>query len=208
MSETKIKNIIFDLGNTLVYFDFSYFYDGVARLEKKLNPAAMKRFIAENKLGDKLCKGTLNHKEFFRILKKKFNLKIGFSDFIYLYSDIFWSNNSMKGFLEKLSRTRRFRLYLLSNTDSYHINFIDKNFPFVRLLKNRALSYKIGSIKPQRKIFLEALKKFGINKEETLLIDDMKDNCEAARKIGISAIQYKTHSAFLKQFTKLIKQRK
>lgn len=208
MSETKIKNIIFDLGNTLVYFDFNYFYDGVARLEKKLNPVAMKKFIAEKQLGNKLCKGTLKHKEFFRILKKKFNLKIGFNDFIYLYTDIFWSNNSMKGFLEKLSRTRRFRLYLISNTDSYHINFIDKNFPFVRLLKNRVLSYRVGSIKPQRKIFLEALKKFRINKEETLLIDDMKDNCETARKLGMSAIQYKSHPAFLKQFTKLIKQRK
>mgnify|MGYP000858773011 CR=1 FL=1 len=206
MTDTKIKNIIFDLGNTLVYFDFNYFYDGVARLEKKLNPAAMKRFISEKKLADKLCKGTLNHKEYFRILKKKFNLKIGFNDFIYLYCDIFWSNNSMKGFLEKLSRTKRFRLYLLSNVDSYHINFIDKNFPFVRLLKNRVLSYKTGSIKPQRKIFLEALRKFRINREETVLIDDMKDNCESARKIGINAIQYKSHKVFLNQFTKIIKQ--
>ena len=65
----EIKNILFDLGNTLVYFDFWYFYDGVARLEKKQNPVKFKKFINESKFPDKLSMGKLKHKDFFKILK-------------------------------------------------------------------------------------------------------------------------------------------
>ena len=200
----EIKNILFDLGNTLVYFDFWYFYDGVARLEKKLNPVKFKKFINESKFPDKLSMGKLKHKDFFKILKKKFCLKIGFDDFINLYVDIFWTNTNMKIFVEKLSKTKRFKMILLSNTDSYHIKFIDNNFPFVKLLKNRVLSFRVNSIKPQKKIFVETLRKYKLKSHETLLIDDMRPNIKAAQELGIKAIHYKEHRKFMRQFTKIV----
>jgi len=200
-----LQNIIFDLGNTLLYFDFCYFYDRIAEREKNLNPAAMKKFIHLNRFDIKLMKGNLRHKDFFRIIKKKFNLKIGYSDFIFFYSDVFWANAPMKNFLEKIERVKKFRLFLLSNTDTVHINFIDKNFPFVRLLKKRVLSYKVRSVKPQKVIFKHTLRKFRLKAQETLLIDDMKENIESAAELGINGIHYRNHKSFLKQFSALVK---
>ena len=126
--QTGIKNLIFDLGNTLVYFDLGYFYNGIAEREKKLNALKFKKYIIKNKLDIKLITGRLNHRDFFKKLKKKFELKIGYEDFIYFYSDIFWVNENMKRFLEKISRVKKYKLFLLSNTDSPHITFIDNNF--------------------------------------------------------------------------------
>ncbi|MBK8550385.1 MAG: hypothetical protein IPL53_04710 [Ignavibacteria bacterium] len=90
MPSSKIKNIILDLGNTLVYFDYCYFYDGVAKLEKKVNAGKLKKYFVDNKFDIKIGSGKLNIKQAFKILKKKFNLRIGYSDFYYLYCDIFW----------------------------------------------------------------------------------------------------------------------
>ncbi len=205
MKSVGIENIIFDLGNTLVYFDFCYFYDRIAHLEKKLNPSKFRKFINDKKLGIKLTKGTLDHKTFFRILKKKFDLKIGYDDFKYFYSDVFWINNQMKNFLDKISRIKKYKLFLLSNTDALHMNFIDKNFPFVGVLKNRVLSYKVGMIKPQKVIFRYTLKKYNLNPEKTLIIDDIKENILSASSLGIKTILYKNHRSFIKKFSALAK---
>lgn len=203
--KSGIKNIIFDLGNTLVYFDLGYFYSGVAEREKRLNAAKFKKFIIKNRLDIKLITGRLNHKDFFRKLKRKFDLKIGYNDFIYFYSDIFWVNENMKRFLEKISRVKKYKLYLLSNTDSPHINFIDKNFPFIKIIKNRVLSYKINMAKPDKKIFKYTIDKFKLLPEETVLIDDIKENLLSAQKLGINTIHYSSHRKFTSEFSRLIK---
>lgn len=205
MYKSCIKNIIFDLGNTLVYFDFSYFYNGIAEREKKLNALKFKKYIVDNKIDIKLITGRLSHKDFFRKLKKKFDLRIGYDDFIFFYSDIFWVNPNMKKFLEKISRIKKYKLYLLSNTDSPHITFIDNNFPFVRLIKKRVLSYKVHMAKPQKKIFKYTIEKFKLLPEETVLVDDMKDNILSAQSFGIKTILYKNHRKFTSEFSRLVK---
>jgi HAD superfamily hydrolase (TIGR01509 family) len=200
-----VENIIFDLGNTLVYFDFCYFYDRVALHEKNLNARSFKNYINKNKLDLKITRGTISIKDVFKILKRKFRLKIGYSDFLFFYSDIFWVNNSMKIFVEKIARINRFKIFLLSNTDPTHINFIDRNFPFVRLLKKRVLSYKVRLNKPQKKIFQHVLEKYKLEPSKTLLIDDIKENVLVSESLGIKAIHYKNHKTFLKQFSRLNK---
>jgi glucose-1-phosphatase len=201
----KVRNIIFDLGNTLVFFDHSYFFNGIAEREKHLNVAKLKKYIVKNKIDLKLISGRMNHKEYFRKLKKKFDLKIGYADFMYFYSDVFWENPNMKRLLEKISRIKKYKLYLLSNTDAPHMNFIDKNFPYVKILKNRVLSYKVHMYKPQKKIFRYMLDKYKLDAESTLLIDDMPDNVKSASALGMNAIHYKVHKKFMSEFSRVLK---
>lgn len=205
MAQAKIKNIIFDLGNTLIYYDFYYFYNGVAQLERRLNVNKFVKHITEKKLDRDLFTGRINHKQFFKILKKKFNLKIGFKDFIYLYSDIFWENAQMLKFLEKLLEEKNYKVFLLSNTDSAHYNFIANNYPIIKLIKNRILSYKIKMVKPEKKIFKYVMNKYGLKPKETILIDDVKENILSASKCGIKTIHYKSHKKFQRELNKLLK---
>ncbi len=205
LKNTGIKNIVFDLGNTLVYFDFSYFFNGISEREKKLSAIKFKKYIIDNKIDVKLMSGRLKHKDLFRHLKKKFDLKIGYNDFIYFYSDIFWANTNMKKFLEKISRIKKYKLFLLSNTDSVHIAFIDNNIPFVKLIKNRVLSYKVKIIKPNKKIFKHLLEKYKLVPEETIYIDDLKDNVLSAQNLGIKTIHYSHHKKFTSEFSALVK---
>ena len=51
------------------------------------------------------------------------------------------------------------------------------------------LSYELGMAKPQPAIFAEALRLAGMEAEETLFIDDLKANCDAARGLGIHVWQ-------------------
>ena len=207
MHTRGIQNIIFDLGNTLVYYDFCYFYDRLAQREIGLNAFKLRKFIIDNKYDIKVCKGILKHKDFFTIVKKKFKLRTSYSDFTYFYADIFWANSSMKIFLERIARIKKFKLFLMSNTDPVHINFLDKNFPFVKIIRNRILSYKAGHVKPQKVFFKYALKKYKLIPKDTVLIDDIKKNIIAAKSAGMNAIHYTNHKKFLKQFGMLLRSR-
>lgn len=202
MSSPRIKNIIFDLGNTLIFFDYCYFYDGVARLEKKLNANKFRKFIIDKKLDIKLATARIDHKGYFRHLKKQFDLKISYADFIYLYCNIFWENTDMRKFMEELVKNKKYKVFLLSNIDTTHYTYLCKNFPFFRLIKNQVLSYKVRSVKPEKKIFKHILEKYKLDPAETCLIDDMRLNIKAAEKLGIQTFHYTSHKRFLKEFKK------
>lgn len=186
-----------------MYFDYCYFYDGVAKLEKKVNARKLKKYFVDNKFDIKIGSGKLNIKQAFKILKKKFNLRIGYADFYYLYCDIFYENSPMKNFLENNLLDSEYRLFMLSNVDSSHINFINNNFPYVRNIKKRVLSYKARSVKPDKKIYRHAIEKFKIDPYETLFVDDLKKNILTAKSLGFSTIHYTSHKRFLREFKKL-----
>lgn len=205
MPSGKIKNIILDLGNTLVYFDYCYFYDGIAKLEKKVYARSLKKYFVDNKFDIKIGSGKLNIKQAFKILKKKFNMRIGYADFYYLYCDIFWENTYMKNFLENKLLDSGYKLFMLSNVDSSHINFIDNNFPYVKNVKKRILSYKVRCIKPDKKIYRHIIDKFKLNPEESIFIDDLRSNILSAKAAGFNTIHYTSHKKFLKEFIRLTK---
>ena len=50
------------------------------------------------------------------------------------------------------------------------------------------LSYEMHLIKPSAEIFIEVLRFSGIKAQETLFIDDTKENCEAAKQQGINTL--------------------
>lgn len=206
MTNHKIKNIILDLGNTLIYFDYCYFFDGVAKLEKRVNARKFKKYFVDNKFDVKIGSGRLNIQQTFKILKKKFNLGISYSDFYYLYCDIFWENTAMKNFLENKLLDSGYRLFMLSNVDSSHINFADNNFPYIKNIRKRVLSYKVKSVKPEKKIYKYLIEKNKIVPEESILIDDLKANILKAKSFGINTIHYTSHKKFLKEFNRLTKQ--
>lgn len=50
-------------------------------------------------------------------------------------------------------------------------------------------SCRVQMRKPFPDIYLYTLEKLGLNAEECIFIDDLKMNCDAARKLGMASIQ-------------------
>lgn len=111
----------------------------------------------------------------------------------------------MKNFLENRLIESNYKIILLSNIDSSHINFIDHNFPYVRLIRKRILSYKVGAIKPDKKIFKHLIQKYNIKPEESIFIDDVKMNILSAKALSFNTIHYTSYKKFSTEFNKLIK---
>ena len=92
-------------------------------------------------------------------------------------------------FLQKLSK--KYRLFLLSNTDSIHIDTFEQEngisfySDFYQCFEKVYFSFEMGMRKPDAEIFNFVLKTHGLSEKRTLFVDDKKENTDAALSLGL-----------------------
>lgn len=92
-------------------------------------------------------------------------------------------------FLKKLKAEGRYKLILMSNTNHLHIDWVKQNIDFFEEFKNCFdafyLSQEINLRKPDPEIYEYVLEQHDLKPQETLFVDDTKENTLAAAKLGI-----------------------
>jgi FMN phosphatase YigB (HAD superfamily) len=95
-------------------------------------------------------------------------------------------------FIQELAESKKYRLFLLSNTNDLHISWIKNNWglklynSFKICFEQFYLSHEINLRKPNHTIYEFVLKANNLIAEETFFIDDTKENTVAAKMLGIS----------------------
>jgi putative hydrolase of the HAD superfamily len=181
-----IQTVFSDLGNVLVRFDNGIFLRNAAAYSP-LNEAEMAAAVSENLpiVRDFEC-GRISPGEFYRHARRILKLDIEQPAFFDIYSDIFQPRPREIRLLRELKG--RCRLVLLSNTDPKRFGFIMERFPEIGFFDAAVLSYQAGWIKPDRRIFEIALRRTEAPPEACLFIDDLRENTDAARRLGMSVI--------------------
>ncbi len=93
------------------------------------------------------------------------------------------------------------RLALLSNTDPIHSEHLEKHFAFVRRFPVRVYSCDIGSRKPFPLIYRTTLHSLGVAARDAVYIDDVLEFAEAARGLGLDAIQFESPAQLIDQLS-------
>ena len=65
------------------------------------------------------------------------------------------------------------------------------------------ISYEVHSIKPDHAIYRHILDKYDLKPEESMFFDDRAENVEAARDLGIEAVQITSEDMLLEILNKL-----
>lgn len=92
-------------------------------------------------------------------------------------------------FLQKLSK--KYRLFLLSNTDSIHIETFEQESgasfysDFYQCFEKVYFSFEIGMRKPDAETFNYLIQKHELSVKNTLFVDDKKENTDAALSLGL-----------------------
>lgn len=198
-----IKNIIFDLGNVLVNVEYERFINKV--LASGVTEERYKDFFKGANyrlLGYE--SGEITTEQFAQRCIDGLSLKMSISEFSESFNDMFSEINEMSSLVKELAESGKYGLYLLSNTSPLHFEYIKENYSYVNLLHKFALSYELKALKPDDEIYERTISHLSIDPEESLFIDDLPENCEAAKKFGIRTICYdkKDHDSFLKNFVK------
>ncbi|RDY61310.1 HAD family hydrolase [Flagellimonas nanhaiensis] len=95
-------------------------------------------------------------------------------------------------YIENIVSENKYRLFLLSNTNELHIDFVKQQMGmeqyhrFKNLFEVFYLSYEMGMRKPDAEIYEFVLSKNNLAPSETLFVDDTKENTDTAAGIGIN----------------------
>ena len=86
------------------------------------------------------------------------------------------------------SLARRFRLGLCSNTQSFGLEFLERQGVW-ELLDASALSFEIGALKPERLIFETIGRRLGLAPDRLLMVGDrLGDDVNGARRAGLHGL--------------------
>lgn len=94
-------------------------------------------------------------------------------------------------FLENLAQQKEYRLFLLSNTNDLHIQFVkeymgqERYERFKNCFEQFYLSYEIGFRKPDAAIYQYVLEQNNLKPEESFFVDDTLENVTTAAHMGI-----------------------
>ena len=187
-----IEVVYFDLGKVIVDFDHSR----AAQELLKVTPLSLKEAMAvlsDDDLVSEYETGRLSSQEHYRKVCRRLQMEVSIEKFRELWGSMFLPEPLLsESFLQDLKK--RYRLMLLSNTNEIHFDFVIQNYPILRMIEERLLSYQAGCMKPQTRIFELAIKKAGVMPENIFFTDDRPENIEAAQRSGIQALLFQSET--------------
>jgi putative hydrolase of the HAD superfamily len=195
-----IESVIFDLGNVLVFFDWNVTAEKMCARTGRTRRELMD-YIFATPYVNQFERGQIDGQRFFEVISQDLSLTISRAEFDLMWSDIFAPNEPMIALARRLKG--RYRRLILSNTIPPHIDFVRARFPFFSEFDGYVFSYEAGAMKPERQIYEHLLRKFGLEAERTVLIDDLLGNVEAARGLGMKGIQHVSHEQTCRELTNL-----
>ena len=189
--DKQIKNIVFDLGGVLVDLDFKAAINGLqqagfANVKEQLDALDQGGIFQKFELGE------MTADEFRAAIRENSTVTLTDEEI-----DALWNAMLLEIPREKLELILdlrgKYMVYLLSNTNSIHWDYVCKNafnyrgFRVNDYFEETFLSYEMHLAKPNKAIFEKVLHDANLLPEETLFIDDSEANCKAAEEVGIHA---------------------
>ena len=192
--DKKIKNIVFDLGGVLVDLDFKAAINGLQKTGFANVKEQLQSFDREG-IFQKFELGEMTAEEFRTAIRENSTVTLTDEEI-----DALWNAMLLEIPREKLELILdlrgKYMVYLLSNTNSIHWDYVCKNafnyrgFRVNDYFEETFLSYEMHLAKPDKAIYEKVLQDANLLAEETLFIDDSEANCKAAEEVGIHAHHY------------------
>src|SRR3989338_4430125 len=208
-----IKAIIFDLGRVIVGFNDQKPAEALTKYTKKYQ-STIYYAMFRSKHYEEFVLGRITPAKFYSEVKKDLKLTCSFAKFKFIWNSMFSKRKNVEQMIRKLKQNKgkskvnsnHYCLILLSDTNKLHFESILKNYPIIKEFDDVVVSYKQGCKKPSKKIFLIALKKAkelaNAEPDECLYFDDLIENIDAAKELGINAVQYTRFHDLISAFKK------
>ncbi len=182
-----VDNYIFDIGNVLINFDLE-------KLQKRIsdNSDITYKELHEtwnSPLFFKSETGNATSEEYYDELSKRISLKWSYKQFISEWSEVYSYNEKGNKLLDECNK--KGNVYILSNLAELNKIAIEEKFNgfFDRTLYN-CFSYDTGFRKPNLEIFEFLCHKINAEPAKCLFFDDLKENIDAAKKVGLQGIVF------------------
>ncbi|HFV2559385.1 TPA: HAD family hydrolase [Streptococcus pneumoniae] len=184
-------NIIFDLGNMLIEWNKEKILSKICKNDLEYN--LFNKFVFQSNLWIDLDNGKIS----LEFLENQLIDEMGHQyqdqihelvwnwfNYVDLYDEVYE--------LIKQLKKKNFQIYVLSNTSSiFHILLDSVLSKVSSVLDGYVISCEVKMMKPQKEIYLSLVNKYQLDIKDCIFLDDLEENVEAARTLGIKAFQIK-----------------
>jgi HAD superfamily hydrolase (TIGR01509 family) len=191
-----IEALLFDLGKVFIDFDFELGMRLFAA-RTSLSREEFERVIWDKGWIRRYERGEISTAEYHGHLCENGGLCMALEEFEQAWSAVFLPDLILPEQL-LLDLKQRYPLILVSNTNEAHVAFISKQYPVLGHFGHRIFSHEVGSLKPDSRIYEEAIRVSGKAPESLFFTDDREENIEAALQLGIRAHLFRSPSGLLK----------
>lgn len=197
----EIKNIIFDVGCVLVDFDWKGYIDGFGFPEEKKEKIIQATF--KSSVWNERDRGLYDEEKYVRqciALAPEYEEEI--KEVMRRSPETIHRMPYAETWVKYL-KSRGYHLYVLSNYSRYMVERNKKKMPFLKYMDGVIFSCDVRMIKPEKEIYEEILRRFDLNAEESVFIDDRKENCQAAENVGIRTVEFQNFKQAAGQLERL-----
>lgn len=193
-----IDALILDLGNVLAFHDNAKLFRELARAFRT-TPEALEECLGG--VWERVNTGGLPGDALRRELVSRLGAELAPAEWLELWSCHFTVNEPMVRLVERL--VGRLRLVLLSNTHDQHVAFLRPKLPVLERFEGLVLSYEVGAVKPDRRIYQRALELARVPAGQAAFFDDVQAYADAATALGLHGRQFTTVERFAAQLAEL-----
>ena len=186
-----MKNIIFDFGGVIINIDTARI--GQVLIKKGIdNLEQVHLHLIENDFYNGLETGHVTPQQFRNAIKSVLNINMSDDDIDEAWNAIILDIPPERVRLLEAIR-KNYSTYLLSNTNIIHYDYYSRYFAaafgydqLADIFDRAYFSHEMGLRKPNTEIFKRVLKESALIPEDTLFIDDVLENVEAAISVGMN----------------------
>lgn len=182
-----IQGVIFDFGNVIYRFDNRRILEGLALLCGR-SVAELAGLITGSSLPEDYEAGRLDSAEFLAGVSRLCEYPFEEAAFVRAFTEIFTPIESTLELIRGLNP--QYRLGLISNTNPWHFERAIRPCEVFPLFDAVTLSFYLKAMKPDRRLFEDALAKLGLPAGACVFIDDRPDFAEAASRMGLHGLTY------------------
>jgi putative hydrolase of the HAD superfamily len=185
-----IKNIVFDMGGVLVKFDRVKFCRKYFNNEDDIKIVDQALFCGIEWI--QYDRGIINTDQLYNLVKDRINVNLH-EQLRKLIDNWYYDMDLIEGTGEVIRKLKNqgYNIYILSNTNENFHHF-KKRLPGIECITDTFISCDYKILKPDLKIFRTFAKTVNINLNESLFIDDLLTNIEAAAYCGMKGIVFES----------------
>lgn len=211
MNSENIKNIIFDLGNVLIDIEIDRTFTALSEIlgyeKHDYLPENIHLAVHSFEIG------AINQESFIwrlqKCARKEIPSELGIIN-AWNAMLIGWNPDKFQFLLEL---RKKYIVFLLSNTNEIHLNWVYQDLQRnhcisdfdTQFFHKAYYSHIIGLRKPDPNIFDFVINDQNIKAADTLFIDDLKENVDAAKSVGLNGYHHNPKDDIIQIFKRLNK---
>ena len=184
-----IDNIIFDVGNVLVDFDWQSYLKSYGFPEEKYEKIA--NAVFRSQVWNERDRGLYDEEEYIRqftLLAPEYAEDI--REVMRRSPETIHAFDYAETWVKYL-KNQGYHLYILSNYSRYMLDRNkDTEMPFLKYMDGAVFSCEVKELKPERAMFQKLLDTYGLDPARSVFLDDRPENCEGAKALGIHGLVF------------------